>query len=72
MTTTQHVEALVTALAGMLDTFDHPGLRGLALNAKRHGWTAHDVDVMQQRCRDAHTALDGLPGAQPVQLTFVV
>lgn len=72
MTTTQHVEALAAALVGMLETFDHPGLRGLVLNAKRQGWTAQDVDVMTLRCRDAQAALNGLPGAQPIQLTFAV
>lgn len=37
---------VIEALDRMLEVFDHPGLLGLVLKGKRHGWTRAHVDAM--------------------------
>lgn len=48
---------LLANLKAMVGLFDHCGLNGLMLAAKRHGWTKEDVDARIAACRSAHTAI---------------
>jgi len=71
MSHTKEITAVIIALQEMVDTFDHPGLRGLVLNAKRHGWTTQDVDQQVRACRAAKAALDALPALEARQLALI-
>lgn len=48
---------LLAALDQMTHLFDHPGLYGLILRAKRHGWTDDDVQMRILACRNACAAI---------------
>lgn len=67
----KEITAVIVALQEMVETFDHPGLRGLVLNAKRHGWTEADVDHQVRTCRAAKAALEALPALEARQLALL-
>jgi hypothetical protein len=48
---------LLEALRTMVDLFDHVGLNGLMLRAKRSGWTVDHVNDRIAACRAARAAI---------------
>lgn len=48
---------LLEALEGMLEQFDHPGLRGLILKASKHGWTQEHLDAHNRATSAAQAAI---------------
>ena len=56
--TNDKTEMLVNCLAMMVDLFDHAGLNGLMLSAKKHGWTKEMVYQRINACRISKDVLD--------------